>query len=83
MVAALKRSGYIFAAAFAFRLQLWLFSFDKSPWTDLFRVDILNCMGFALLLLSVMSVFRTTERIDYARFSGTSYRCRFAAYFRY
>jgi uncharacterized membrane protein len=63
LAAALKRSGYLFAAAFAFRLQLWLFSLDKSPWTDLFRVDILNCMGFALLLLSVMSVFRTEERI--------------------
>ena len=30
----------IFAVAFAFRLQLWLFSIDKSPWTDLFRVDV-------------------------------------------
>src|SRR5579862_2291573 len=62
-LAAAKRSGYLFAAAFAFRLQLWLFSFDKSPWKDLFRVDILNCMGLALLVLSVMSVFRTKERV--------------------
>jgi uncharacterized membrane protein len=61
--AAARRSGYLFAAAFAFRLQLWLFSIDKSPWTDLFRVDVLNCMGLALLVLSVMSVFRTAERI--------------------
>src|SRR5580692_7724935 len=61
--AAIKRSGYLFAAAFAFRFQLWLFSFDKSPWTDLFRVDILNCMGLALLVLSLMSVFRTRERV--------------------
>lgn len=62
-LAAVKRSGYLFAAAFAFRLQLWLFSFDKSPWTDIFRVDILNCMGLSLLVLSVMSVFRTAERV--------------------
>lgn len=61
--AALKRSGYLFAVAFAFRLQLWLFAMGKSPWTDLLRVDILNSMGFALLLLSVMAVFKTTERI--------------------
>jgi peptidoglycan/LPS O-acetylase OafA/YrhL len=61
--AALRRAGYLFAAAFAFRLQLWLFSVDKSPWTDLLRVDILNCMGLALLVLSVMAVFRTVERI--------------------
>jgi uncharacterized membrane protein len=63
LAAAIKRSGYLFAAAFAFRLQLWLFSFDKSPWTDIFRVDILNCMGLALLALSVMAVFRTKERV--------------------
>ena len=61
--AACKRSGYLFAAAFAFRLQLWAFSWDKSPWTDLLRVDILNCMGLALLVFSVMAVFRTRERI--------------------
>lgn len=63
MLSALKRSGYLFAAAFAFRLQLWIVSFDKSPWTDIFRVDILNNMGLALLVLSVMAVFRTVERI--------------------
>jgi uncharacterized membrane protein len=61
--AAIKRSGYLFAAAFAFRLQLWLFSLGQNHWTDLLRVDILNCMGLALLVLSVMAVFRTEERI--------------------
>ena len=59
----LKRTGYIFGAAFAFRLQLWLFSIDKSPWTDLLRVDILNSMGLALLFFSSMAFFRTRERI--------------------
>ncbi len=69
---AVRRSGYLFAAAFAFRLQLWLFSFDKSPWTDLFRVDILNCMGLALLILSVMAVFRTVERIRLCAILGVA-----------
>lgn len=62
-VSALKRAGQIFALAFAFRLQMWVVSIDKSPWTDLLRVDVLNTMGFALLCLSVMAVFRTAERI--------------------
>ena len=62
-LAAFRRSGYLFAAAFAFRLQLWLFAGAEGPWSELFRVDILNSMGLALLLLSVMAVFRTTERI--------------------
>lgn len=71
-LAAIKRSGYLFAAAFAFRLQLWLFSFDKSPWTDILRVDILNCMGLALLVLAVMSVFRTAERIRLCAILGVA-----------
>jgi len=62
-MAALKRAGQIFALAFAFRLQMWIVSIDKSPWTDLLRVDVLNTMGFALFCLSVMAVFRTVERI--------------------
>jgi uncharacterized membrane protein len=60
---ALKRTGQIFALAFAFRLQMWIFGLGRSPWTDLFRVDVLNNMGFALLLLAPMAVFSTLERI--------------------
>jgi hypothetical protein len=58
--------------AFLFRLQLWLFSLAQNPWTDLFRVDILNCMGLALLVLSVMAIFRTTERIRLCAILGVA-----------
>jgi uncharacterized membrane protein len=60
--AALLRSRYLFVIAFLFRLQLWVFGLPKSPWTDLFRVDILNAMGFAVLALSGLAVFRTVDR---------------------
>ena len=59
---AFRRAGYLFLLAFAFRFQLWLFAWT-SPWTDLLRVDILNCMGMAVALLSVMALFRTSDRI--------------------
>ncbi len=72
LAGSLKRAGYLFAAAFAFRLQMWLFSIDKSPWTDLLRVDILNCMGLALLAFSAMSVFRTEERIRLCAILGVA-----------
>jgi hypothetical protein len=62
VVTAFGRSGYLFFLAFAFRLQLWLFG-QQPPWRDLFRVDILNCMGFAIAVLSVMALFKTMERI--------------------
>jgi uncharacterized membrane protein len=61
--AALRRSAYLFTLAFLFRLQLWAFAFGQSPWTDLFKVDILNCMGFAIGLMSVMAIFTTAQRV--------------------
>ena len=68
----LRRSGYIFAVAFLFRLQLWVVSIDKSPWTDLLRVDVLNVMGVSLLILSVMAAFRTAERIRLCAILGVA-----------
>jgi len=62
MATAFRRSGYLFLLAFAFRIQLWIFS-QPAPWTDLFRVDILNCMGFGVALFSLMALFRTAERV--------------------
>ena len=61
--AALRRAGYLFMLAFLFRFQLWSFAFGQSPWTDVFKVDILNCMGFAIALMSVMAIFTTAERV--------------------
>jgi peptidoglycan/LPS O-acetylase OafA/YrhL len=63
LTTALRRSGYLFFLAFAFRLQLWVFGWPKSPTADLLRVDILNAMGFAMAVFSVMSLFRTAERV--------------------
>jgi len=57
-----RRAGYLFLLAFAFRLQLWLFAWP-SPWTDLLRVDILNCMGLAVAAMSAMALFPTAERV--------------------
>jgi len=69
MATSLRRSGYLFLLAFAFRLQLWIFAWP-SPWTDLLRVDILNCMGLAVALLSVMALFRTAERMRFCAVLG-------------
>jgi uncharacterized membrane protein len=61
--AALRRSGYLFLLAFAFRVSLFLLGFPGSPASELLRVDILNCMGMAMLMLSPMVVFTTHDRI--------------------
>ncbi len=63
VVAALKRSRYLFLIAFLFRLQLYVFGFPTSPAGEILRVDILNCMGMAMLVFAPMAVFSTRERI--------------------
>ena len=61
--AAFRRSGYLFGLAFLFRISLFLLGFPGSPASELLRVDILNCMGMATLLLAPMAVFSTLDRI--------------------
>lgn len=70
IVAALKRSRYLFLLAFLFRIQLYVFGFPGSPAGELLRVDILNCMGMAMLLFAPMAVFSTFERIKLCTILG-------------
>ncbi len=58
----LLRARYLFFLAFAFRLQLFVFGLP-APWQGLFKVDVLNCMGLSIALLSVMAIFTTAERV--------------------
>lgn len=67
---ALRRAGYLFALAFLFRFQLWLFALGTSHWTDLFRVDVLNCMGFSMALMSVLALVSTETRARCAAILG-------------
>jgi uncharacterized membrane protein len=60
---AVRRAGYLFLLAFLFRLQMFAFGYPASPLSELFKVDILNAMGLALLIFAPMAVFSTFERI--------------------
>lgn len=63
ILSSLYRARYLFLLAVLFRLQLWLFAFPQSEWHSLFRVDILNAMGLAIAVMSVMAIFTTLERV--------------------
>jgi uncharacterized membrane protein len=71
---ALRRAGYLIAVAFAFRIQLWLFtrlfSDTNSPWQEMLKVDILNCMGLGIALLAVMAICTTADRVRYCAIVG-------------
>ncbi len=62
ILAALKRAGYLFVLAFSFRFSLYILGFPGSPASELLRVDILNCMGMAMLVFTPMAVFTTLDR---------------------
>ncbi len=72
LMAALRRAAYLLALAFAFRLQMWAFAWPHSPWTDLLRVDILNCMGFTLAVLAPMAAWDTRRRMVAAAAAGVT-----------
>jgi uncharacterized membrane protein len=71
VLTALRRAGYLLGIAFLFRLQLWAFSSGHNV-SDIFRVDILNCIGFAIAVASPMAIFRTTERVRLCAVLGLS-----------
>jgi len=51
----IARGGEIFALGLLFRLQEFLIAWGWAPWSDLFRVDILNTIGLSLMLMGVVS----------------------------
>jgi len=71
--AALKRARYLFLLAILFRLQTWLFSWPKAPWTNLLHVDVLNLMGAAALLLSLCALFHGRRRFRWALGAGIAF----------
>ncbi len=64
------RSRYLLILAILFRVQLWLFAWPNSGWTDLLKVDILNCMGVSILLMAPLGLLRRMERIRWGIIAG-------------
>ena len=49
-----RRGLEIFALGLLFRVQEYALGYGWVPWTDLFRVDILNTIGLSLVVVSVV-----------------------------
>src|ERR1700732_251801 len=50
----IKRGAEIFALGLLFRVQEFAISLGWAPWSDLFRVDILNTIGVSMMLMGVV-----------------------------
>ncbi len=66
---ALWRAAFLAAIAFAFRFQLWLFAWG-NPWTEIVRVDILNCMALGVLVHSPVALLPPRKRITWCAVAG-------------
>jgi uncharacterized membrane protein len=66
---ALRRAAFLAAIAFAFRFQLWLFAWG-NPWTEIVRVDILNCMALGVALLAAVALLPPPKRITWCAAAG-------------
>ena len=53
-LAAARRGGLIFLGAYLFRLQEWALAFGASPAGTMLRIDVLNCIGVALVLVALL-----------------------------
>lgn len=50
----IRRGAEILALGLLFRLQEFAIALGWAPWTDLFRVDILNTIGISLMLMGAL-----------------------------
>jgi uncharacterized membrane protein len=66
---ALRRAAYLAGIAFAFRLQLWVFAWGNR-WTELLRVDILNCMALGIAVMSAAAALEPPKRVTWCAAAG-------------
>jgi len=60
---AVRRGLYVFGIAFAFRLFVFVGGLNRwSEWRGIFRVDVLNCMGLALVLVGGLGALAGSRR---------------------
>src|SRR5438105_7200232 len=49
----LRRGAQVFAFGLLFRVQEYFIAWGWAPWTDLFRVDVLNTIGISMILMAL------------------------------
>lgn len=50
----IRRGAEIYGLGLLFRIQEFVLGFPIAPWTDLFRVDVLNILGISMMLMGVL-----------------------------
>ena len=61
------RGAEIYGLGILFRIQEYVLGYPISPWTDLFRVDILNILGISMMLMGAAVL------ADLVRYAGAKF----------
>jgi uncharacterized membrane protein len=61
------RGAEIFGLALLFRIQEYALAVGRAPWTDLFRVDVLNILGLSMMLMGALCWLTSDESVASAR----------------
>jgi uncharacterized membrane protein len=63
---ALRRGAYVLGIAYLFRFSNCVAMLPRPDWNELTKVDILNCMGLAMLCCSFIGIFDLKGRVRFA-----------------
>jgi len=66
----LRRAAYIWGIAYLFRFSNSIASLPHPDWREFTKVDILNCMGLAMVAFSGIAIFRAADRARLAALAG-------------
>ena len=66
----LKRGAEVYSLGLGFRLQEYLIAFPWAPWTDLLRMDVLNCIGLSMMLMALVCRLTAAPSAELARRRG-------------
>jgi uncharacterized membrane protein len=60
----LRRGGWILFLAYAFRIEQFLVWYPNSHWSDLLKIDTLNCIGACTVIIGLVSVALKSRRTN-------------------
>ena len=61
------RGAEVLGLGLLFRIQEFALAIGYAPWTDLFRVDVLNILGISMMLMGVLCYFTAAASLAVAR----------------
>ena len=63
----IARGAEVLGFGFLFRIQEYVLAIGYAPWTDLFRVDVLNILGISMMSMGVLCYFASGKSVTVAR----------------